>query len=144
MTRFCTSCTKPTGTICLSSPRRARLRMPPRSRALSTCSSASLIVPFKAQQQAIVEVRGIIQPSLIEDECVGKRAQFEKPMPIRGVARQARHFQAEHDSDAPQTDFSDQALEAFSISRTGARLSQVTVDHDDAIERPAQRHCAPL
>ena len=65
-------------------------------------------------------------------------------MPIRGVARQARHFQAEHDSDAPQTDFRDQALETFSISRTGARLSQVAVDHDDAIKRPAQRHCAPL
>ena len=30
----------------LELPRRARLRMPPRSRALSTCSSASLIVPF--------------------------------------------------------------------------------------------------
>jgi hypothetical protein len=96
---------------------------------------------LQAQQQAIVEVRGVVQPILIEYERVGERAQFEQPMPIRGVARQTRHFQAEHDSDATQTNFGDQALEAFSISRSGTRLSKVAVDHDYAIERPAQRQC---
>ena len=63
MTRFCTSCTKPTGTICLSSPRRARLRMPPRSRALSTCSSASLIVPFRPNNKRSLKCAGSYNPS---------------------------------------------------------------------------------
>ena len=38
--------TKPTGKPRRSSPRAALLRMPPLRRARSTCSSASLIVPF--------------------------------------------------------------------------------------------------
>ena len=94
---------------------------------------------LQAQQQAIVEVRGIVQPILIEDERVGQRAQLKQPMPIGGVARQTRHFQTEHDADATQTDFGHQTLEAFSVGRTGAGLSEVAVDHDDPIERPAQR-----
>jgi len=87
-------------------------------------------------------MRGIIEPILIEDKRIAKRAQLQQTMPIRGVARQARHFQAEHDPDASQTDFGHQALEAFSVSRTGAGLPEVTVDHDDPIERPTQRDSA--
>jgi hypothetical protein len=55
---------------------------------------------IQAQQQTIVEVRRIVESILIEDERVGERAQFQQTMPICGVARQARHFQAEHDPDA--------------------------------------------
>ena len=97
---------------------------------------------LQAQQQAIIEVRRIIQPILIEDEGVGERAKFKQPMPIGGVARQARYFQAEHDPDAAQTDFSHQSLKAFPISRAGGGVPQVAVDDDDAILRPAQRDCA--
>ena len=95
-----------------------------------------------SQQQAIVEMRGIVEPVLIQDEHVRERAQFQQSMPIRGVACQARHFQAEHDPDATQADFGHQTLEAFSISRTGAGLSEVAVDHNNPIQRPAQRYRA--
>jgi hypothetical protein len=80
-----------------------------------------------SQQQAIVEMRGIVEPVLIQDEHVRERAQFQQSMPIRGVACQARHFQAEHDPDATQADFGHQTLEAFSIRRTGAGLSEATI-----------------
>ena len=55
---------------------------------------------LQAQQQAIVEVRRIVQPVLIEDERVGQRAQLKQPMPVGGVARQPRYFKTEHDPDA--------------------------------------------
>jgi hypothetical protein len=63
-------------------------------------------------------------------------------MPIGGVPRQARHFQAEHDPDATQTDFGHQTLETFSIRRAGAGLSKIVVDHDNPIKLPAQRYSA--
>ena len=93
---------------------------------------------IQTQQQAIVEVRRIVQPILIEDERVGERAQLKQPMPIGGVARQTRYFKTEHDTDATQTDFGHQTLKAFPISRSGAGLSEVAVDHDNPIKRPAQ------
>ena len=55
---------------------------------------------LQTQQQAIVEVRRIVQPILIEDERVSEGAQLKQPMPIGGVARQSRHFKTEHDPDA--------------------------------------------
>ena len=97
---------------------------------------------LQAQQQAIVEVRRIVQPILIEDERVGERAQLKQSMPIGGVARQSRYFKAEHDPDATQTDFGHQTLKAFPVSRAGAGLPEVAVDDDDPIERPAQRDSA--
>ena len=41
-----------------SSPRRALLRMPPRRRARSTCSSASLIVPFRPRSSRSLKCAG--------------------------------------------------------------------------------------
>src|SRR5215472_7116322 len=141
-TRSCASYTKPTGTIGLSSPRRARLRMPPRNRALSTCSSASLMVPFRPQSKRSLKCPGSYSPSSCENERVGECAELEQAMPIGGVARQTRHLQAEHDPGTPQADFGHQALETLAVGGTGAGLPEVTVDHDDPVKRPAQCHRA--
>ncbi len=94
---------------------------------------------FQAQEQAVVEVRRIIQPVLIQDERIGQSAQLEQAMPVGGVARQARYFKAEHDPDSTETDFGHEALEALAVSATGAGLSEVAVDHNDPIERPTER-----
>jgi hypothetical protein len=61
----------------------------------------------------------------------GERVQL-KQVPISGVARQPRHFKAEHDADAAQADFGHWALEAFPVCRTcrGRELSQRRVYAD--------------
>ncbi len=93
---------------------------------------------LEAQEQPIVKVRRVIQPILIEDERVGECAEFEQPMPVV-VARQARDLESEYDPDAAETDLGDEALEALAVSRARTGLPEVAVDHDDPIERPAER-----
>lgn len=55
--------TSPTGSVISSSPRRALLRMPPCSRDFSTCSSASLIVPFRPSSSRSLKWAGSYTPS---------------------------------------------------------------------------------
>ena len=93
---------------------------------------------LQAEQQAVVKVPRVVEPVLIEDERVGECAQLEQPMPIGGVARQARDLQAQHYPHASQADFSHQPLEALAIRGARCGLPQIAVDHHDAIERPAQ------
>jgi len=92
------------------------------------------------RSSASCKMRGIVQSILIEDECIAERGQLKKPMPIGGVTRQARHFQAEHDPGAVQADFGHQTLEAFPVSRTGARLAEVTIDHDNPSDKSSREN----
>jgi hypothetical protein len=50
--------TKPTGNPRRNSPRAALLRMPPSSRARSTCSSASLMVPLRPSSSRSLKCEG--------------------------------------------------------------------------------------
>ena len=91
--------------ICLSSPRRARLRMPPRSRAFSTCNSASLMVPFRPNSRRSVEVRRIVQPILIEDAACPASAHnsSSRCQSVVELRARSRYFKTEHDPHAPET-----------------------------------------
>lgn len=51
---------------------------------------------------------------------------------------QSRDFQAEHDPGFFQTHFRYQLLKSFAIRRGRGGLTQVAVDDDDALNRPAQ------
>ena len=44
--------------------------------------------------QSVIKVARIVESILIEDERVGECADFQKPVPIRGVARPARSILA--------------------------------------------------
>ena len=50
--------------------------------------NASLIVPFETEQQAVVEVTGVVQAVLVENERVGQRADLQQAVPIRRAAGQ--------------------------------------------------------
>jgi hypothetical protein len=52
---------------------------------------------LQAKQNSVVKVAWIVESVLIEDEGVGECADFQEPVPVRGVACQSRDFQAEHD-----------------------------------------------
>ena len=49
---------------------------PSNQAALKTCSSASLHGPFQAQQQAVIEVGGIVEPIFIQDQRIGQCADL--------------------------------------------------------------------
>jgi hypothetical protein len=83
-------------------------------------------------------MRGVVQPVLIQDERLGEGADFEEPMPVGGVARQARDFQTHHESRASQAHVADQLLKSFAVRRRCARVTEVPVDHDDLLDRPAE------
>ena len=100
-----------------------------RSRARSTCSSASLIVPFKPEQQPVVEAsRDRRTPSSSAIKRVGDPAEIEKPIPVRAVAGETADLQANHDSDVPEGDLGGEAGEAASLDGPRAGEPEVLVD----------------
>ena len=97
-------------------------------------------MPFSPSSSRSLKCGGVVDAVLVEDQRVGQRADLQQPVPVGGVARQARDLQPEHDAGAPQADLGDQLLEAVAVDRarppTGpGRLSMTT----DALQRPAQR-----
>src|SRR5215471_2675256 len=96
---------------------------------------------LQAKQNSVVKVAWIVESVLIEDEGVGECADFQEPVPVRGVACQSRDFQAEHNPGFFQTHFRDQLLKSFAIRRRRGGLTEVSVDDDDALNRPAQGYC---
>jgi len=87
-------------------------------------------------------MRGVVQTVLIQDERLGEGADFEEPMPIGGVARQARDFEPHHESRATETHVADQLLKPFAVRRRCTRVPQVPVDHHHLLNGPAERHGA--
>jgi hypothetical protein len=75
----------------------------------------------------------------IADERVGETAEIEQAVPIGIVAREAGHFECEHDAYMSKHDFCGETGEAGALNDTGARQAEVFVDHDDPFRRPAKR-----
>src|SRR6202043_2979691 len=111
---------RPTGRPRRNSPRAALLRIPPLRRARMICNSASLMVPLRPRQQSIVEHRGMIDAVGIADEGVGEAAQIEQAIPIGVVAGEAGDFEAEHDADMAEGDFSGGPGEAIALAEAGS------------------------
>src|SRR5215469_4536523 len=97
---------------------------------------------LQSQEESVIKVARIVESVLIENECVGECADFQEPVPVRGVACQSRDFQAKHDPGFFETHFRDQLLKSFAIRRRRGGLTKVTVDDDDALNRPAQGYGA--
>ncbi|HEY2339911.1 MAG TPA: hypothetical protein VGH75_05245 [Steroidobacteraceae bacterium] len=62
---------------------------------------------LETQQEAIVEVRRVIDAILIEDQRAGEGRELEQTVPVGIVARQPRHFQAQYDASAPKGHLAD-------------------------------------
>src|SRR5712691_429127 len=94
---------------------------------------------FETEYQAIVEQRWMIDPVAITDEGIGETAKIEQPIPVGVVAGEARDFEAEHDADMAEGDFGDQTGKAASLNDAGSGNSEVFVNDDNLLRRPAQR-----
>ena len=94
---------------------------------------------LEAEQQPVVEVAGIVDAVLVEDQRVAQRADLQQAVPVGRVARQPRHLKPKHDPGAARADLRDQTLEPVAVP-VCARLAEIGVDHHHAPVRPAERH----
>ena len=60
---------------------------------------------LEAEQQSVVEHRGMIDAVGIADESVSEAAEIEQAIPVGVVAGEAGDFEAEHDADMAEGDF---------------------------------------
>ena len=95
---------------------------------------------FHPQEQPVVEVVRIVQAVFVENQRLAQGADLQQAMPVGAVARQARDFQPQDDPRPAQTHLRDEFLKPFPVGGVRPRLTQVAVDHVDALHRPAQRH----
>ena len=92
---------------------------------------------LEPEQQAVVEVGGVVNSIFVEDQGISQRTDLQKPAPIGRVTCQSRNLPTEHDAGFPQTHLSHQFLESFTIHRRGAGLTEIAVDDNDPLDRPA-------
>src|SRR5271165_6511622 len=93
---------------------------------------------LQPEQKSVVKMAGIVESILIQNERIGERADFQKTVPIRGVARQSRNFQAKYDPGSFQTHLGHQLLKSLAVRRRSCGLTEIAVDDNDALNRPAQ------
>src|SRR5213594_113671 len=62
-----------------------------------------------------------------------------RPVPVRGVARQTGHLQAQDNTGAAHADFGDELLKTLAVHGRSAGLAEIGVDDDDLPFRPSQR-----
>src|SRR5882724_6674842 len=94
--------------------------------------------PLQSKQQSVVKVAGVVDSVLIQNERVGEGADFQEPVPVGGIACQARNFQAEHDAGLPQTYLRHQLLKSFAVRGFRGGVAEIGVDDRDPFDWPAQ------
>ena len=80
-----------------------------------------------------------VEPVLVENERIGGRADFQKPMPVDVVSGKARDLEAEYDAGVAEAHFSHQMTEPLPVGCAG--FPEVTVDDDDLFLTPAEFQC---
>ncbi len=76
---------------------------------------------FEAEQEAVVEVGGVIEPVLVTEEGASQCAVLQQAVPVGVVASQTGDLQAEHDPGPTQADLGHEMLEALLVGGGGAR-----------------------
>lgn len=88
-----------------------------------------------AQQQAVVEIGGVVQAVFVKDQRIGERADFQQAVPIAGVTRQTRHLKPQYNSRLAHPHITYQTLKPFAVGGR-AGLTEIGIDDDDAVVRP--------
>jgi hypothetical protein len=88
---------------------------------------------LEAQEQAVVQVSGVVGALRVQDDGIGQGAQLQELVPVPVVAGQARDLQAGDGPRPPEADRRHEALKACAARRRGAGLAQILVDDDDGL-----------
>jgi len=95
---------------------------------------------LEAQEDAVVEIVGIIDPIMIDDEGIRQGTESEQPVPIGLGAREAGGLQGEHRTDLSQADRGHEPVEVAPALGGGAALAEVLIQAHDLAAIPAQFH----
>jgi hypothetical protein len=83
-------------------------------------SSYSDIVPFEPQQQAVVDVTGIVDPVQVDHQGASECAQVNEVVPVAPVAGEARGLQTVDGAHFAGADQGDELLEARAHGQSGS------------------------
>jgi hypothetical protein len=97
---------------------------------------------LQSQQEAIIEVCGMVDAVLVQNERVSNGANLQQPVPVGRVSSKARDFKPENDAGSAHAHFRHQLLKTFTICSGRTRLAQVTVYHNDLVILPAKSNGA--
>jgi hypothetical protein len=97
---------------------------------------------FEPQQQTIIIDRRIIHTIGIGNQRVEQRADLQQLMPVPARSRQARHLNANNQSDVAETNLRDQSLKAKATFDGRARSPEIVVDDHDGLARPPKSNGA--
>jgi predicted RNA methylase len=93
---------------------------------------------FQPQQEPVIEQRRMIEAIGIGNQRVGEPGQFNEPVPVGVIACQARDLQAQHQTDTSQSHIGSKLAKAGASHDAGARHSQIGIDDQNALFRPAK------
>src|SRR5580700_274183 len=95
---------------------------------------------LQPQQQAIIEVRRVVDALLVKDQRIGIGAELEQLLPINRVACQPRDLEPKHDADLAEAHRGDQFLEAITSHAICAGHSEILIDDVDTLGGPSRCH----
>ena len=97
---------------------------------------------LEPQEKPVVAVVGIVEAVFVEDQRVAEGGDLEEPLPVRCVAAQPRHLEAEDDAHLADGEAVHEVAEAVAVAAVFAGCALVVINGADALMGPAQRDCA--
>jgi hypothetical protein len=94
---------------------------------------------LEPEQQPVIEQCRVIEAIGIADQRFGEPGKVDEAIPFGIVARQARHFEAEHEADMGERHLGDKPGEAGAGRGAGAGKTKILIDDGDPLIRPAER-----
>ena len=110
-----------------------------RSRARSTCSSASDMVPFMPSSSRSLNNAGMVDAVGVGDQRVGHPGQVQQPVPVGVVAGQPGDLQRQHDPDLPERDLRRPARR----TRTAPAVADPETPRSSSIDPDRRRAASP-
>ena len=98
--------------------------------------------PLEAQDKSSVDGSRVVDAVVVGDQGSLVATDVQKRVPVRAVAREARHLRGKDDAYPPERDPGGEFLESLAVGSLRSREPQVRVDHLDVIGAPAQPGCA--
>jgi hypothetical protein len=94
--------------------------------------------PLEAQDEPAIYGGRVVDAIVVGDQGSLVAADVQKRVPVRAVAREARHLRGEDYADPTEGDLGGEFLESFTVGCLRSREPQIRVDHLDVIGAPAQ------
>lgn len=94
--------------------------------------------PFESQKQTVVEVGGIVDSILVDDQRIPDDARFDEALRVAAAASEPRDLDADDDAGAAEADLADQTLKADALMRALPGTAEIVIDDEDLLFGPTE------